>query len=63
MTMSETKKQKAVLDEWHNRELPDNAFEDDPRAKSYDINGRVRNKANNNLPQVRWDLGEFPPND
>lgn len=62
MTMTDTKRQREILDAWHERKLPANAFEDDPSAKSYDVNGKVAHKTNSNLSQSRWDLGEFPPN-
>ena len=63
MTKTQAKKQREMLEEWHNRKLPSNAFEDDPRADAFDLHGKVANKINSNLPQVRWDLGEYPPND
>ena len=56
-------KRRIIMDAWDNRPLPDNAFEDDPRADNYDRHGNVRSGSNSNLRQSRWDLGEFPPNE
>ena len=48
---------------WHDREIPDDAFVDDPRAENFDKNGKASSSSSSDLPTNRWDLGTFPPNE
>ena len=59
----EAMRRRLILEEWHNRKLPEDAFSDDPRADGHDKNGRVTINSRSNSEYNRWDLGRFPPND
>jgi len=56
-------REKLLNEMWHNREVPDDAFADDPRADNFDKHGSVKRGSNSNLVLDRWDMGRFPPND
>ena len=56
------REQRRNMVQWSNS-IPDGSFADDPSADSFDKNGRLLPKAENQFSQGGMDLGSYPQND